>query len=202
MATLDVKLKELQDRYATLASLAQKAGFPIDPLDPLAVKCSVGDSCCAGGDKTGLEDRILTAHEHQVVEEVQSLRAKYADLVSKIATDGNLSPKVIDLADSCGCGDACHTGTTDKLNSLLDEISVHALEIKSARNIDAKGKKPFDLREQYASLAKKVAQMQDVAVGSIDLVGYTCHGGEHCHGGSNRQLDRLELVSTASKMVE
>jgi hypothetical protein len=202
MTTFDVKLKEIRDRYASLAVLAEMGGFPIDPLDPLAVKCSVGDSCCAGGDKVDLEDHILSEHEMHVIQEVNSLRNQYAKLVEKIAAEGALSPTIVDLADSCGCGDACHTGTTDELNSLLDEITVQAGKIKAVRSDDISGKKTLDLRAQFASLAKKIAQVEQVKLGSIDLVGYTCHGGEHCHGGSNRQLDPGDLASNSTKMAK
>jgi hypothetical protein len=202
MPTLDIRLKEIQDRYANLASLAQKGGFPIDPLDPLAVKCSVGDSCCAGGDKAGLDDNIRTDNELHVLEEVRSLRAQYADLVSKITTEGNISPEIIDMADGCACGDACHTGTTDKLNSLLDEVSIQAAQLKTMKLSELTAEETRNLRIQYDSLAKKIAEMGEVALGSIDLVGYTCHGGEHCHGGSNRQLDSLSLVSAAAKVTK
>lgn len=200
MAMLDVKLKEIQDRYTTLASQAQKGGFSIDPLDPLAVKCSVGDSCCAGGDKTGIEDHILTEHELHVAEEVRSLRAQYANIVSKITAETAISPEIMDLNDSCGCGDACHTGTTDKLNSLLDEVSTQAARLKAARRTDITEEEMRNLRTQYDSLAKKIAEAGETMLGSIDLVGYTCHGGEHCHGGGNRELDRLSLISAAAKV--
>lgn len=45
------------------------------------------------------------------------------------------------------------------------------------------------VRAQYAELARKLVEIGS-ALTEVDLVGYTCHGGEHCHGGSNRTLDQ------------
>lgn len=56
-----------------------------------------------------------------------------------------------------------------------------------------------EIRNEFLALAKRVAELGK-RIGVIDLVGYTCHGGEHCHGGTSNQLDKIldaELARTA-----
>jgi hypothetical protein len=54
------------------------------------------------------------------------------------------------------------------------------------------------IRAQYTELARKVVEIGTMLT-QVDLVGYTCHGGEHCHGGSNRTLD--ERINVASEPI-
>ncbi len=192
------KFDEIQDRYTKLSLMAQKQGFKLEPLDPLSVDCSVGDSCCSGLDMPSKNEHILTEQEASIRKESTILKGQYSTMVSNMIKDGVLSDEIKGLVDSCGCGDHCSTGTTDNVNNLLDEIAIKTTQLKNLRKVGTNKEELEKLKDSYKSLADKISKASEIAMSPIDLVGYTCVGGDHCHGGSNYQLDRLSLVSAAA----
>lgn len=121
-------LKKIRESYASLARLAQKAGFGVTPLDTVAAKCSVGDSCCAGDNKNLDPGAVReatpdVARQRSYIErEVQTLRGQYTEVVKELVQEGKLLPEILDLADSCGCGDSCQTGTTDRAFGAVTQV--------------------------------------------------------------------------------
>jgi hypothetical protein len=51
-----------------------------------------------------------------------------------------------------------------------------------------------EVRALYRDLFERLARMGNTMPAGIELVAETCHGGEFCHGGTTKSVNREELL--------
>lgn len=104
-------------RYRELLDQLIGAGTP-GTIDPIAVSCQTGESCCTGTEKGSPLDELmnpdilakLSKTDAAVVKQVQEMHRIHRELIAKIIDED--IPGVIDpVGLTCNCGDSCGTGS-------------------------------------------------------------------------------------------
>ena len=100
-------------------------------IDPVAVSCQTGESCCTGTEKGNPLDQLvnpanlakLPERDAAAVKQVQEMHKMHRDLIAKIV-DEDLPGLIDPVGLTCNCGDSCGTGSNrgDLVCSLEDLV--------------------------------------------------------------------------------